>query len=253
MYNICLYFFMFYCYSIMGWFVECIASSIRQKKIVHDRGFLIGPYCPIYGYGAMYMYFFLNRYHDDLVILFVMTIVGTSILEYLTSYFMEKIFKARWWDYSQLPFNINGRICLTTSLSFGILGVAFTYIINPNFLFIAKKIPKMVLIVISTILFILFVIDTLLTFSIMAKLKKNLSNIKKDSTTDIDRQVKEILSKNTFYLTKLFNSFPKVKFSFPIGEQILSSIKKSLGNMNKLKQDRRKTKRKLRKELKQKK
>ena len=104
MYNICFYFFMFFCYSIFGWVMECICCSINEKRFVHDRGFLIGPYCPIYGYGAMYMYLFLNRYYDDLITLFVMAVVGTSLLEYLTSYFMEKIFKARWWDYSNVRF-----------------------------------------------------------------------------------------------------------------------------------------------------
>ena len=109
MYNLCLYFFVFYCYAIFGWTVECITCSIGQKKFVHDRGFLIGPYCPIYGYGAMYMYFFLNRYYHEPITLFVMAVVGTSFLEYITSYLMEKLFNARWWDYSNDRFNLEGR------------------------------------------------------------------------------------------------------------------------------------------------
>lgn len=250
MYNICLYFFMFYCYSIMGWIVECIALSIEKKKFVHDRGFLIGPYCPIYGYGAMYMYFFLGRYYHEPITLFVMAVVGTSILEYLTSYLMEKIFQARWWDYSNVRYNLEGRICLRNSLAFGILGVAFTYLINPVFLFIIKKIPSIVLIVIGIILFITFLVDNILTFIIMNGLKNKLSNIRKDSTSDIDKQVKEILSKHTFYINKLFNSFPKVKFSFPVGEQVLISIRKTLDGMSFHKKERRKKMKELRKKFK---
>lgn len=247
MYNICLYFFMFYCYSIFGWILECIDQTIEQKKFIHDRGFFIGPYCPIYGCGAMYMYFFLNRYYNDPITLFIMAVVGTSIIEYVTSYLMEKLFKARWWDYTHMRFNLEGRICLRNSVLFGILGVLFIYILNPAFLFVVEKIPKTNLIVISIILFITFLVDNILTFSIMSSLKNKLSNIKKDSTSEIDRQVKEILSKNTFFIKKLFKAFPKVKFSFPTGEQILVSIRKTLDNVDVLKKERRKRVKELRK------
>lgn len=250
MYNICLYFFMFYCYSIMGWMVECIACSFEKRKFIHDRGFLIGPYCPIYGYGAMYMYFFLERYYHEPITLFVMGVVGTSVLEYVTSYLMEKIFKARWWDYSKEKFNLEGRICLKNSLAFGILGIAFIYLIHPICLFVVKKIPTILLMVISITLFITFVLDNIITFIIMNGLKRGLSNIRKDSTSDIDKQVKEVLSKHTFYINKLFNSFPKVKFSFPVGEQILESIKNTLDSMGFRKKERRKRMKTLRKELK---
>lgn len=252
MYNICLYFFMFYCFSIMGWIIECITCSIEEKKFIHNRGFLIGPYCPIYGFGAMYMYFFLNRYYNDPITLFVMAVVGTSVIEYVTGYLMEKIFKARWWDYSNMKFNLEGRICLRNSILFGILGVAFIYLISPSFMFVVKKIPDLFLIIISVILFVSFLIDNILTFSIMNSLKNKLSNIKKDSTYDIDKQIKDILSKNTFYLRKLFKAFPKVKFSFPTGEQILSSISRTLDNFDVLKKERRKKVKKLKKELKNK-
>ena len=252
MYNICLYFFMFYCYSILGWIIECINCSILQKKIVYDRGFLIGPYCPIYGIGAMYMYFFLNRYYNEPITLFVMAVVGTSVIEYITSYLMEKIFKARWWDYSNMRFNLEGRICLRNSLLFGVLGLVLIYIITPSFMFILEHIPKIILIIISIILFVTFIIDNILTFSIMTNLKNNLSNIKKDSTSDIDKQVREILSKNTFYLKKLFKAFPKVKLSIPTGEQILSSIHNYLDNIDALRKERKKKLKQLKKELKQK-
>ena len=250
MYNLCLYFFMFYCYAIFGWTVECITCSIGQKKFVHDRGFLIGPYCPIYGYGAMYMYFFLNRYYHEPITLFVIAVVGTSFLEYITSYLMEKLFNARWWDYSNDRFNLEGRICLRNAVAFGILGMAFIYVINPVFLFVVNKIPHLVLIIISIILFISFLIDNILTFMIMNSLKSKLANVRQDSTSDIDKQVKEILSKNTFYINKLFKSFPKVKFSFPFGEQLMNSIRETLDNMNAKKKERKKRIKELKHELK---
>jgi len=252
MYNICFYFLIFYVYSILGWVIECVACSIEERKIIHNRGFLIGPYCPIYGFGAMYMHFFLNRYYNDPIVLFIMAVIGTSLIEYITSFIMEKIFKARWWDYSDRRFNIEGRVCLMNSFSFGILGIAFTYVINPFFLSITEKIPNLVLIIISIILFISFFIDSILTFTIMNNLKKKLTNLKKDSTEELDREIREILSKNSYYLKNLFTAFPKVKFSFPIGEQVISSIRKSLDNIDELRKERRKKIKQLKKELKKK-
>ena len=101
---------LFITYSIIGWVIEEIDILILQKKVV-NRGFLIGPYCPIYGFGSLFIILFLNKYLDDPIVLFFMTMISCGILEYLTSFIMEKIFKTRWWDYSDEKFNINGRIC----------------------------------------------------------------------------------------------------------------------------------------------
>ncbi len=89
------YFLLFIIYAVIGWCMEVICKLIQYKKFV-DRGFLIGPYCPIYGVGALLITFFLNKYVQDPVVLFVMAVVVCGILEYLTSYFMEKIYHARW-------------------------------------------------------------------------------------------------------------------------------------------------------------
>ncbi len=240
MYQICFYFLMFFCYSVLGWLVECICCTLERKKPTFDRGFLVGPYCPIYGYGAMYMYFFLSKYKSDFLVLFIMAIVGTSTIEFFTSYFMEKIFKARWWDYSSMKYNLDGRICLRNSFLFGVLGVLFIYIINPIFLYLFQQIPEIILIIISSILFIIFTIDTIVSFSIMTKLRINLQNLKKDSTSYLDQEVKKILSNNSFYLKKLFHAFPKVKLILPKGEKIISSIQKTLNGFDSLGKERRK-------------
>lgn len=249
MYNICFYFFLFFCYSFFGWVVECINCSILGKRIILDRGFLIGPYCPIYGFGAMYMYIFLNQYYHNPIVLFVMALVGTSIIEYITSFVMEKIFKARWWDYSNQRFNIEGRICLVNSILFGLLGVTFIYLINPFFISLVDKIPQTIFIIISSICFIIFLADNIITYTIMGKLKLNMRGIRKDSTYDIDKQVKEVLSKYKFFFTRLFTAFPKFKVSLPFGDQITSSIRKVLDNIDTSKKERRKKIKILKKEI----
>lgn len=242
MYTVCLVFLLFLCYAIIGWMIECLCVSFMNKKIVLDRGFLIGPYCPIYGYGGVFMYLFLTRYQNDSITLFILAAVGASILEYVTSYLMEKIFKARWWDYSDRRFNVEGRICLGNAVLFGILGLVFIYILNPYLLKILREIPENILIVISIISFIIFLADTILTFIIMAKLRSRITLVKKDSTSEIDRQIREFLSHYHFFVKHLFKGFPKITISAPKGDRILKSINSVLAKIESAKQKRKKQK-----------
>ena len=128
-----LYFLLFIIYSILGWIMEVINAIFTLKRFV-NRGFLIGPYCPIYGCGAVLITVLLGRFKSNPIIFFIMSILLCGTLEYLTSYIMEKFFNLRWWDYSEKKFNIDGRVCLETLLPFGILGIVIMYISNPFFL-----------------------------------------------------------------------------------------------------------------------
>ena len=114
------YFLYFIIYSFMGRMMEVICKHFELKRFV-NRGFLIGSICPIYGYGVLGIILLVGRNTTDLLSVFLKSILVCSILEYLTSYFMEKMFKARWWDYSKRKYNINGRICLETMIPFGFL------------------------------------------------------------------------------------------------------------------------------------
>ena len=139
-----LYFLLFFTYSVLGWIMEVTKTLIDKKKFV-NRGFLIGPYCPIYGFGALLITFLLKKYTADPIALFIMAIVVCGILEYLTSYFMEKIFHARWWDYSQKKYNINGRVCLDTIIPFGLLGMFIMYVSNPFLIEKLESLPEIAL------------------------------------------------------------------------------------------------------------
>ena len=122
-----IYFLLFLTYSFLGWCMEVCCSIFERKKFV-NRGFLLGPYCPIYGCGAILITLLLKGFTNNPIILFIMAILLCGILEYLTSFFMEKIFHLRWWDYSKKKFNINGRVCLDTIIPFGVLGMVIIYI-----------------------------------------------------------------------------------------------------------------------------
>ena len=130
MYNFKIYFLLFIIYAFLGWVIEEINEVVTTKKFV-NRGFLIGPYCPIYGFGGLIITFLLTKYNNDLLILFVLSVVIFSCLEYFTSYLLEKLFDARWWDYTNRKYNLNGRICLETMIPFGLLGIFVIHYSNP--------------------------------------------------------------------------------------------------------------------------
>jgi len=101
-----------------------------QRKVVNS-GFLIGPFCPIYGYGAIIMYYCLIGLKNDIFLLFISSFVILSFWEYIVGWMLEIVFKTKYWDYSKKFANINGRVCLLNSCFWGILGVLFINVIHP--------------------------------------------------------------------------------------------------------------------------
>ena len=206
--NIKLYFILYIIYSFIGWVIEVIATSKDNKGFV-NRGFLIGPYCPIYGTCALLMILILPN-QENIFLLFLMSLLICSISEYLTSYVMEKLFKARWWDYSSRRFNLNGRICLKMSLGFGLLGVILVRYVNPFITSYLIKIPNNIVDIIFYILIIIFAIDNIISFKVVLKIKETTKFIKMDNTREITEKVKAILG-NSFLVKRLLKAFPNFR------------------------------------------
>lgn len=188
-YNLRTYFLLFMIYAVIGWFVEVITMFKNEHKFI-NRGFLIGPYCPIYGYGSIVITFLLSRYQKDIFILFGMTVFVCTILEYITSYLMEKIFGARWWDYSTHPFHINGRVCLGNAILFGLGGVLIVKGLSPLFLACLTEAPSLLLNTVTLILLSLFIGDNILSIAIMNGFKKDAKKATYDQTEEITREVR---------------------------------------------------------------
>jgi len=201
------FFSLFIIYSFIGWFMEVVWTLITDKKLV-NRGFLIGPYCPIYGVGCLLLVILLDKFKYDLFFLFFMSIIVCSVLEYSTSFILEKLFKARWWDYSDKKYNINGRICAGHMAVFGILGVLVVYYVNP----VLSNIVNFNNIVFYSIL-VLFIIDLCVSFGIIENVKGTLSNVSKDSTEEITSKVREVIFNKSFLHRRLGNAFPTFKAS----------------------------------------
>ncbi len=118
-------------YSFVGWICETIFCSVGQGKFV-NRGFLIGPFCPIYGFGALAILYTLGYVPPTIVGIFLGGMLITSTLEYITGWAMEKIFHQKWWDYSSKRFNIHGRVCLKNSTLFGLMTLVLFFDLHPR-------------------------------------------------------------------------------------------------------------------------
>lgn len=206
------YFILFLIYSFIGWLIEVIVTLKSDKRFV-NRGFLLGPYCPIYGTSSIIMILYLSKYQDNFITVFLLAVVICSVMEYLVSYIMEKLFKARWWDYTNRRFNINGRVCLENSIWFGLLGVLLIYVINPFLYNLILKISDNVLFIIGAFLLIMFIIDLIISLNITFKIKSTISKlIKKDSTEDFNHKIKEMITSKLLN-RRLIKAFPKVRFN----------------------------------------
>lgn len=117
-------------YSFLGWNVEVIYQCFKLKKFI-NRGFLFGPFCPIYGVCILILILSLKNFSDNLIVLFLIATLLTSLIEYVTSYILEKFFNEKWWDYTEDPLNLNGRICLHFSLGWGMASIFIFKVINP--------------------------------------------------------------------------------------------------------------------------
>ena len=169
-------FLMYIIFSFLGWVIETIYCSSLEKRFIH-RGFLNGPVCPIYGTGALAVGIPLSyvKIHPvlDIFLVFVLGLVICSIVEYLISLVLEKIFKIKLWDYSSRPLNLHGRIWIGYSLGWGVMSLFLVYLINPFFSRLLVFLPQNIKVILTIFLFIITLTDVLFTiFNIQAISKK---------------------------------------------------------------------------------
>jgi len=124
------FFLLFLSYSFIGWCSEVIYCSSIQKRFI-NRGFLKGPICPVYGFGGLLVMSILEPLSSTWIPLFFLSMIITSVLEYITSWILEKLFDTKWWDYSHYKLNIKGRVCLLNSTLFGLMGMLASHFVHP--------------------------------------------------------------------------------------------------------------------------
>lgn len=202
---------LFFIYSFGGWMIESLGSIVTKKKFV-NRGFLLGPYCPIYGIGVILITLLLSKYKEDLVALFFLSAILCGVLEYFTSFLMEKFFKARWWDYSNMKYNINGRICLENLILFAFAGVITLNFSNPLFEAIFQLLPPLALHITTGFLLSLFLIDCIISLNIMNSVKHiriSISNTLKDNTDEISANIRAVLMQKSAPYRRILSAFPQ--------------------------------------------
>ena len=228
----------FLIYSFLGWVIESIFRSIIEKKII-NTGFLKGPICPIYGIGALIMSFVLDGLSNNLICLFIASMIILTIWEYIVGVFLEKTFHTKYWDYSDHKINFQGRICLTNSIYWGILGVVFVKYIHPFMQEIIEKVNIDVLHFVVTITSIVFVVDVITSIVKVKNIKPALERIeelnneikeklaeiksirneksteKSDIADNIQKIIDELNEKRNNIILRLYRNIYRLKKAFP--------------------------------------
>lgn len=205
--RIAVWFLVFMFYAFAGWLLEVAMSLLQRRKFV-NRGFLIGPICPIYGVGALALSLLVDPGESPLVI-FCVAVVGSAILEYTVSYFMEKIFRVRWWDYTERLFNLNGRICFESIFGFGIIGVLILKLLTPALLRIFSGLSAITLLCLSVTLALWLICDIALSLWLVLGVRVTVSTVQRDATEEIAERVHEILMGKGKLNRRLVKAFPK--------------------------------------------
>ncbi|MCF0113726.1 MAG: putative ABC transporter permease, partial [Erysipelotrichaceae bacterium] len=152
----------FIIYAFFGWCTE-VAYQTVNRGIFVNRGFLNGPYCPIYGCGVSLVVCVLTPLKDNLLILFAGSLLLTSAIEFLTGFVLEKVFHNKWWDYSNVPFNIKGYVCLKFSIYWGLACMMVMLIVHPIIYGFILVIPHILGILLISIAMIGFTVDFIVT------------------------------------------------------------------------------------------
>jgi uncharacterized membrane protein len=166
----------FVIYSFIGWLYETALFSFRERKFI-NRGFLHGPVCPVYGFGALAVIFALYGKTENILILFFASVFLTTTLEYLTSLLLEKLFHARWWDYSHRRFNIRGRISLAAAVVFGVMSVLMLKYVQPFLSLLTDMLSSSILAGLCALVFAAFIVDLVFTVRHILVLNGRLSEI----------------------------------------------------------------------------
>lgn len=187
----------FFVYGFLGWCTEVIFAAFKQHRFV-NRGFLNGPICPIYGVGVTLVVACLEAFQSNLLLLYLSSVILVTVLEGVTGWAMDKLFHNKWWDYSKLPLNIGGYVCLLFSLIWGVACVVIVYFIHPLIHQMLSWIPHIIGLVLIVILAAALIADVIVTSSAILKFNQYLERLKHitDELHEISDQIGEELYQN---------------------------------------------------------
>lgn len=191
------YFVYFMIFSVMGWIYECAFCTIKKGKW-ENRGFLYGPLVPIYGFGAVGITMVSDAFSGLLHVeyrwwqIFLISFLGSIVLEYGTSWILEKLFHAYWWDYSDMPLNLHGRVCFPYSVGFGCAGLLVVYVILPFVQMITGWIPPLLMEIFGLLFMSMISIDATLTVSALTHFERTVETVEAAWNEYMDQFVKNV-------------------------------------------------------------
>ncbi len=203
---------MFFFYSFLGWCMEVVLKYIQLHRFV-NRGFYTGPVCPIYGSGAVLITLvvqWLSPLESAVGTTFAISFLLCGALEYFTSLVMEKRFHARWWDYSQKPMNLHGRVWIGNLVLFGLGGVAVVHLMNPVLLASLAGFSVVAQEIAAGILVALFAADYVLTHFMMKLVKTGVESSEADSTEALNKEIRLLLSDRNVFYRRFADAYPDV-------------------------------------------
>ena len=203
---------MFFFYSFLGWCMEVVLKYIQLHRFV-NRGFYTGPVCPIYGSGAVLITLvvqWLSPLESAVGTTFAISFLLCGALEYFTSLVMEKRFHARWWDYSQKPMNLHGRVWIGNLVLFGLGGVAVVHLMNPVLLASLAGFSVVAQEITAGVLLALFAADYVLTHFMMKLVKTGVESSEADSTEALNKEIRLLLRDRNVFYRRFADAYPDV-------------------------------------------
>ena len=203
---------LFFIYSFLGWCMEVVLKYIQYRRFI-NRGFFTGPWLPIYGSGAALITLAIggvSRFDASYGTTFVISFALCGTLEYLASYFMEKRFHARWWDYSSKPMNLNGRVWIGNLILFGLAGVLVVNVANPVLYGLLDRVRPVVRRAAAGGLSAVFAADYVVSHLVMKLVKAGVEDSQADSTEQISREIRLLLSDRSIFYRRFADAYPEV-------------------------------------------
>lgn len=205
------WFLIFLAYSCLGWFIEMTATLIQHHRI-YNRGFLIGPICPIYGIGAVLGSWIFSGI-DQVWLIFLLCTIGGGVLEYVTSFWMEACFHVRWWDYKNEPLNINGRTCLGAMLGIGLFGVLVIKVFTPAALGFLGGFSSIAILITAGILLAITLTDLIWSLILILHFRVAAGTVDADATAEISKNIRNVMMQRSKLDRRLAKAFPNLEIS----------------------------------------
>lgn len=203
---------LFFSFAFIGWCIEVILKYRQFHRFI-NRGFLTGPWLPIYGCGAVLITVSvegISGFESSIGTTFVISFFVCGIVEYMASFFLEKRYHARWWDYSKKPMNLRGRVWIGNLILFGLGGIAIIELANPVLYDLFSKISIMTKSIAASILSICFITDYISSQFIMKLVKAGVENSEADNTEEINKEIMHLFSDKSYFYRRFADAYPDV-------------------------------------------